>query len=339
MGCLYPTWIVIKEGQKPSAIPYDKPFSDPGNARYAMVPCHRCEPCLRRRAHDWYMRIRAEYEYGKNLQFLMTTISFSDENMIEEYTRSCLALKMRKAFDVFRKRFGFTPKYVFFSEHGDNPHNKHRFHLHGFLIIPRTVLIRGRRVRLTEPLQYKQIHELFNKFFGYAWIEPLKSAKGVTYAVKYITKTYVDKCEGNGLIIASVNLGFDYAAARARYINSPDYRTRQRLMTFHSRNRVYRYAVPLTFKRMAERVTNIRYRFPISAYDDPLPIRIGSYTLLPDAPSDVVKSTYVRARALHASLYPDLERSIPRKIRMRSSLYPTFYLRSNNMHPDERFTV
>lgn len=268
------------------------------------------------------MRVRMEFEYGKNLQFLMTTISFSDENMIPEFTRSCLAAKMRRFFDVFRKRYKFTPRYVFFSEYGESSHNKHRFHLHGFLVIPRTVIMRGRRVRLTEPIPYREIHAMLNKFFGYAWIEPLESAAGITYSVKYMLKTYVDKCEGNGLVVASTNFGLDYATAVARYINSPDYRTRQRLISFPTRRGIFNYALPLTFKRMAERLMGVRYRMPVEALEGRLPLRFGSKIVDPDAPPDVVRSVLSSARSLHAALFPEVHASIPEKVKIFSSLYP-----------------
>ena len=100
-----------------------------------MVPCGRCEECLRQQRNDWYVRLERETKYQKSLHrnsvFVTITIA-------PEYYDSALlnpSAFIRMWFERVRRRFGHSIKHAVFQEFGMHPDqgNEPRLHFHGVL--------------------------------------------------------------------------------------------------------------------------------------------------------------------------------------------------------------
>jgi len=100
-----------------------------------MVPCGRCDECLRQQRNDWYVRLERETKYQKSLHrnsvFITITIA-------PEYYDSALlnpSSFIRMWFERIRRRFGHSIKHAVFQEFGTHPEqgNEPRLHFHGVL--------------------------------------------------------------------------------------------------------------------------------------------------------------------------------------------------------------
>lgn len=241
-------------------------------ARYVMAPCRHCYPCRKNRAHEWRVRLLHEAEFGRNSQVLFTTISFSDNNMPEELTKACVSKKVRSFFDHFRKVFKFRPKYFFISEYGESGNNKHRFHLHGFIFIPK---------HRSDFVDYKEIHRLSERHFGYAWIEPMHHRGAINYSMKYATKSYESKEEPHpacGLIISSHGLGRRYAEINAAALfGSYSDPYCPAFLSFTANGRKWTYKIPLYYRRISNAIVGLQRRFLLPSFERPVKGRFGPY--------------------------------------------------------------
>nr|CRY94235.1 hypothetical protein [uncultured prokaryote] len=267
----------VPEGQKDNRVPLYRnlPLIVSGKyyvARYVMAPCRHCYPCRRNRAHEWRVRLLHEAEFGMNSQVLFTTISFSDKNLPSEYTKTVVSKQMRSFFDHFRKTFGFRPKYFFISEYGDRPENKHRFHLHGFIFIPK---------HRADFVDYKSVHRLLEHHFGYAWIAKMKHRGAINYSMKYATKTYESKEEPDpacGLIISSHGLGRRYAEINAAALfGSYSDPYSPAFLTFTANGRKWTYKVPLYYRRISNSTVGKQRVFLLPSFERPVKGRFGPY--------------------------------------------------------------
>ena len=100
-----------------------------------MVPCGRCEECLRQQRNDWYVRLERETKYQKSLHrnsvFVTITIA-------PEYYDSALqnpSAFIRMWFERIRRCFGRSIKHAVFQEFGMHPEQggEPRLHFHGVL--------------------------------------------------------------------------------------------------------------------------------------------------------------------------------------------------------------
>lgn len=145
-----------------------------------MVPCGRCEECLRQLRNDWYIRLERETKYQKSLHrncvFVTITIA-------PEYYDSALqdpSSFIRLWFERIRRRFGHSIKHAVFQEFGIHPEqgNQPRLHFHGVL--------------WDVSHSYNAIREAVRDL-GFVWIASITD-KRLRYVVKYVDKSvYMDE--------------------------------------------------------------------------------------------------------------------------------------------------
>lgn len=139
-----------------------------------LVPCGRCLGCLRDKATQWRVRLLHEHLYGNHKNCICLTLTINPENYELFQTRKGMASAMRSFIDRLRYYTDGrkSPKRFFVSELGEQ---RGRLHFHGFIWdcnIPDHELARAWR-------------------YGFICAKPLRSAKQLSYATKYITKPAV----------------------------------------------------------------------------------------------------------------------------------------------------
>ena len=126
--------------------------------QWLMVPCGKCEDCLRRQRNDWFVRLERELAYCKanNQQAIFITITIAPKYYQEALLDP--ARFIRRWNERVRHSLGHSFKHAFFQEFGTHPEigSDPRLHFHGFLF--------GTNV-------------LYNEI-----------RKAVRYCVKYVTK-------------------------------------------------------------------------------------------------------------------------------------------------------
>lgn len=145
-----------------------------------MVPCGRCEECLRQQRNDWYVRLERETKYQKSLyrNSLFVTITIAPK-----YYDSALlnpSSFIRLWFERIRRRLGRSIKHAVFQEFGMHPEqgNEPRLHFHGVL--------------WDVSYSYNAIREAV-KDLGFVWISSITN-KRLRYVVKYVGKSvYMDE--------------------------------------------------------------------------------------------------------------------------------------------------
>lgn len=185
------------------------------------VPCGHCDECLSRRSQQWFLR--ADH-IMKSLglrpdQCYFCTFTLKPE--VYEEAKAAPYLPIRRFLDRLRKhpRFRYRDPdtkryryrkvkfpYLFVVEFADGSRaaerglpSTHRMHYHAILFNP--------------PLYWWQIRDLWS-CNGISQVEPLKSAAGVRYVLKYLTKdckefqtmTDVDRSK-NGKLVVSHGFG------------------------------------------------------------------------------------------------------------------------------------
>lgn len=144
-----------------------------------MVPCGKCEECLRQLRNDWFVRLERETTYQRFLHrhsvFVTITIS-------PKYYEQALASPsdfIRIWFERLRHRLGHSIKHAIFQEFGMHPETggEPRLHFHGVLW------------DVTD--SYSDIRSAIGDL-GFVWIGAL-TMKRLRYVVKYIAKgIYMD---------------------------------------------------------------------------------------------------------------------------------------------------
>lgn len=153
--------------------------------QWLMVPCGKCEDCLRRLRNDWYVRLERELAHCKaeQRQAIFVTITINPK-----YYESALqdpSSFIRKWNERIRHKFGKSVKHCFFQEFGTHPQSgsEPRLHYHGFLF--------------GTGLLYNQIRSCVADL-GFLWLTKA-SHKRCRYAVKYVVKQiHFDACSIEG---------------------------------------------------------------------------------------------------------------------------------------------
>lgn len=145
-----------------------------------IVPCGRCDECLRQQRNDWYVRLERETKYQKSMHrnsvFVTITIA-------PEYYDSALlnpSSFIRLWFERIRRRLGRSIKHAVFQEFGTHPEQgtEPRLHFHGVL--------------WDVCYSYNAIREAV-KDLGFVWISSI-TGKRLRYVVKYVGKSvYMDE--------------------------------------------------------------------------------------------------------------------------------------------------
>lgn len=142
---------------------------------HILIDCGTCLGCLRDKARSWRVRLLHEHMFGNHDSCICLTLTIAPEHYEQFQTKAGMASAMRAFIDRLRyytpgRR---SPKRFFISELGED---RGRLHFHGFVWdcnIPRRDLERSWR-------------------YGFICARPLRSAKQLSYATKYITKPAVD---------------------------------------------------------------------------------------------------------------------------------------------------
>lgn len=141
---------------------------------WLMVPCGKCEDCLRRLRNDWFVRLERELARCKaeSQQVVFITITISPKYYNEALLNP--AGFIRKWNERMRHKIGHSFKHAFFQEFGTHPEigSDPRLHFHGFLF--------GVNVL------YNDIRKAVGDF-GFVWLSK-GTHKRARYVVKYVTK-------------------------------------------------------------------------------------------------------------------------------------------------------
>lgn len=183
MPCSHPIWIRNRRYSRRD-VPF-REISDYAKSSLAlapwdigrqwlMVPCGKCEDCLRRLRNDWFVRLERELARCKaeNQQAIFITITIAPKY----YEKALLdpSSFIRKFNERIRHKIGHSFKHAFFQEFGTHPQtgSHPRLHFHGFLF--------GTNVL------YNQIRQAVGDL-GFLWLAK-GTRKRARYVVKYVTK-------------------------------------------------------------------------------------------------------------------------------------------------------
>lgn len=139
-----------------------------------LIDCGKCLGCLRDKARSWRVRLLHEHMFGNHDSCTCLTLTIAPEYYEQFQTKAGMASAMRAFIDRLRyytpgRR---SPKRFFISELGEE---RGRLHFHGFVWdcnISKRDLDRSWR-------------------YGFICAQPLRSARQLSYATKYITKPAV----------------------------------------------------------------------------------------------------------------------------------------------------
>lgn len=142
--------------------------------QWLMVPCGKCEDCLRRQRNDWFVRLERELARckaeGQQVIFITITIApkYYEEALLDP------SKFIRRWNERVRHKIGHSFKHAFFQEFGTHPEigSEPRLHFHGFLF--------GTNVL------YSEIRSAVRDL-GFVWLSKA-TLKRARYCVKYVTK-------------------------------------------------------------------------------------------------------------------------------------------------------
>lgn len=142
--------------------------------QWLMVPCGRCEDCLRRQRNDWFVRLERELARCKaeHQQAIFITITIAPKY----YNDALLdpSKFIRRWNERIRHKIGHSFKHAFFQEFGTHPEtgSEPRLHFHGFLFGTNCL--------------YNEIRSAVGDL-GFVWLGK-GTHKRARYVVKYVTK-------------------------------------------------------------------------------------------------------------------------------------------------------
>lgn len=140
--------------------------------KYLLVPCGKCEECLRSIRNQWYVRIERELArcFVERKQAVFITITIHPRH----YDKAIIdpSSFIRKWFERIRHVLGYSFKHVLFQEFGTHGKGEPRLHFHGFLF--------------DFDILYEELRNIVSDF-GFIWISQA-THKRARYAVKYVVK-------------------------------------------------------------------------------------------------------------------------------------------------------
>lgn len=161
---------------------------------YLEIPCGKCYLCRKRRANSWRIRLveelkdcpRVHHEGVDKYRCLFVTFTFEDKYLPKSDRRDVYAEYIRKWRDLWRKKFGKSPRYFITTDKGSQ---FGRIHFHCLLFSPYDY----KRDRFLE------IEDLL--LCGCMWrfgfidrdLDWLRGFQGVTYVTGYITGSNLEK--------------------------------------------------------------------------------------------------------------------------------------------------
>ncbi|AXH75366.1 MAG: putative replication initiation protein [Microviridae sp.] len=185
MKCLYPITMrnphykpnKTNEGFPPTA--WDE------RLEYIQVPCGNCEPCRKKKANEYRIKL---IEKLKSKQGKMFTMKFSEEaidsleaDLMKKnlpYDANAVAkLAWRRFSDRFKKKYGHRPDHWMVPELGQN--NTERLHLHGLIFEQVLNTMKADKLK-------KEIEQLWK--YGFVDIGYKCDEQTINYIVKYVSK-------------------------------------------------------------------------------------------------------------------------------------------------------
>ena len=142
--------------------------------QWLMVPCGKCEDCLRRLRNDWFVRIERELARCKadSRQAIFITITINPRHYQDAFLNPSSFI--RKWNERVRHRVGHSFKHCFFQEFGTHSEtgSEPRLHFHGFLF--------------GTDVLYSEIRSAVSDL-GFVWLSKA-TLKRARYCVKYVVK-------------------------------------------------------------------------------------------------------------------------------------------------------
>lgn len=216
-----------------------------------MVPCGRCEECLRQQRNDWYVRLERETKYQKSLYRNSVFVTITIAPAYYDSALQNPSAFIRMWFERIRRRLGRSIKHAVFQEFGMHPEQggDPRLHFHGVL--------------WDVSYSYNAIRKAV-KDLGFVWISSITN-KRLRYVVKYVGKSvYMDERSSAFAKSLSITVGklktnlYDYLQNRRyhrKFISAGvgdylgDFKAPEALSglwsyTDHKTGAVYRYRIP-----------------------------------------------------------------------------------------------
>lgn len=139
-----------------------------------MVPCGKCEDCLRRLRNDWFVRLERELTRCKHEHHQAIFITITIAPKYYDRALSDPSWFIRKWLERVRHKIGHSYKHAFFQEFGSHPEtgSEPRLHFHGFLF--------GLDVL------YSELREAVGDL-GFIWLAKANPRRA-RYCVKYVVK-------------------------------------------------------------------------------------------------------------------------------------------------------
>ena len=238
--------------------------------QWIMVPCGKCEECLKKLRNDWYVRLERELAHCKaehnQAQFITITIAPKYYEMA--FNNPSTFIRMFN--ERIRHHLGRSVKHAFFQEFGSHPStgNQPRLHFHGFLFHCNH--------------EYNIIRKCIGDL-GYLWISKA-THKRARYTVKYVVKELdIIDLQGNKIVgctdkrfrrkFVSPQVG-NYLGMQPR----PSFRVRTWSYMDFKTGRNFNYSIPRYYDRYLSEADQVRRKI-LSAYAyavlgrDPLVLR------------------------------------------------------------------
>lgn len=183
MACSHPIWIRNRRYSRRDAS--FREISDYAKSSLAlapwdisrqwlMVPCGKCEDCLRRLRNDWFVRLERELTRCRHEHHQAIFITITIAPKYYDRALSDPSWFVRKWLERVRHKIGHSYKHAFFQEFGSHPETglEPRLHFHGFLF--------GLDVL------YSELREAVGDL-GFIWLAKANPRRA-RYCVKYVVK-------------------------------------------------------------------------------------------------------------------------------------------------------
>lgn len=189
MACLHP-FSIVNPKYKDRLVVTPSPPQD----YFLMVPCGKCNACLRSKSRQIRFRLNEEFKASKNAYFLTLTVSDDFMHLFEDNPK----LVFRKWFEHLRYLCEETPRHWITSELGERTR---RLHFHGLLF--------------NCSLSSQQLAETWK--YGFSYVGYVND-KSISYVSKYIVKPQLFKPGYTPFILSSNRPGIGYQFATPQNI-------------------------------------------------------------------------------------------------------------------------
>lgn len=160
---------------------------------YIEVPCGKCYLCRKKKANGWRIRLLEEYKSTPSLyedgvlkkRIVFVLFTFDREHLPKKGTRKEFADLIRKWRDLWRKKYGCSPRYWAVTDRGSR---RARLHLHFLIFNPYD----KKNDRLLNIADLEEHHFFWRNGMVRepSWIE---SERGIVYVTGYLTGSNLEK--------------------------------------------------------------------------------------------------------------------------------------------------